>query len=274
MGIISVLIKSYIIVLFFRKAMTRQELYFNPLGKFVAKMTDPLFEKTFKLTKKTADRLMIVFILLGAAINGAMMSVIESADFVPSMYFAVTDMMLFLMTFYIICVILGVFAGNIQMSYYAMYFNRLASTWIKFTRKIIPIKSNFIVIPTIILVLAFFTLINGVVTLLAQYGNPMTSASAGFIAALMMSLKAALISLSSLLTIYIWIIIIRSLMSWLSPDPRNPIVQMIQSITDPVMEPFRRIIPPLGPIDISPMILILFLYFLKILLFRVIGIML
>lgn len=274
MGIISFLIKTYIVILFFRKAMTRQELYFNPLGKMVAKVTDPLFEKTFKLTKKTADRLMIVFILLGAAINGALMSLIGGFDLIESMYYAVTDMMLFLMTFYIISVILGVFAGNIQMSYYAMYFNRIASTWIKVTRKVIPVKSNYVIIPTVLLVFVFFTLINGAVTLLAQYGSPMTSASASFYSAMLMSLKSALMSLGSLLTIYIWVIIIRALMSWLSPDPRNPIVQIIQSVTDPVMEPFRRIIPPLGPVDLSPMILILFLYFLKALLYRVIGILL
>lgn len=52
MGLLQTVIKFYLIVLLFRTVMTRQELYFNPLGKLVAKMTDPVLEKAFKLTKK------------------------------------------------------------------------------------------------------------------------------------------------------------------------------------------------------------------------------
>jgi YggT family protein len=62
-----------------------------------------------------------------------------------------------------------------------------------------------------------------------------------------------------------WLIIIRALLSWVSPDPYNPIVQFIEKMTEPFLDPARRLIPShkLG-IDISPLLVLLFLYFLKI----------
>lgn len=66
------------------------------------------------------------------------------------------------------------------------------------------------------------------------------------------------------LTIYIWVIIARALISWVSPDPYNPIVIFLYRVTEPVMEPIRRLIPMRGlGIDISPIIVILIIYFLQ-----------
>jgi YggT family protein len=66
------------------------------------------------------------------------------------------------------------------------------------------------------------------------------------------------------LTIYMWIIIIRALISWVSPNPYNPIVRFLYRATEPVLRPVRRIIPLGGMgIDFSPVIVILGIYFLK-----------
>jgi len=53
--------------------------------------------------------------------------------------------------------------------------------------------------------------------------------------------------------------------SWVSPDPRNPIVQFLYRSTDPILRPFRRILPPrrTGGIDFSPIFVILLIFFLK-----------
>lgn len=66
------------------------------------------------------------------------------------------------------------------------------------------------------------------------------------------------------LTIYIWLIIGRALISWVNPDPYNPIVTFLYRVTEPVLAPIRRWIPPRGMgIDISPIIVILVIYFLQ-----------
>jgi YggT family protein len=68
--------------------------------------------------------------------------------------------------------------------------------------------------------------------------------------------------LDIVLTIYMWIVIIAALISWISPDPYNPIVRFLYSVTEPVFSRIRRIIGfGLGPIDISPLIVILAIIF-------------
>ena len=71
------------------------------------------------------------------------------------------------------------------------------------------------------------------------------------------------------LTIYMWIIIIRALISWVSPDPDNPIVRLLYRATEPVLRRVRRLLPIGGiGIDFSPLIVILAIYFLKLFLVR------
>jgi len=52
-------------------------------------------------------------------------------------------------------------------------------------------------------------------------------------------------------------IFIRVLLSWFPIDPRNPLVTILYEVTEPILEPLRRVVPRLGMIDISPMIAII-----------------
>jgi YggT family protein len=63
---------------------------------------------------------------------------------------------------------------------------------------------------------------------------------------------------------YVWVLVARALISWVNPDPHNPIVQALYKLTEPVLFPVRRLMGHynLG-IDFSPMIVIVFIYFLQ-----------
>lgn len=66
------------------------------------------------------------------------------------------------------------------------------------------------------------------------------------------------------LTIYMWIVIIAALISWVNPDPYNPIVRFLYSMTEPLFSFVRRKLPlPPMPIDISPIIVLLAIVFLQ-----------
>ena len=67
----------------------------------------------------------------------------------------------------------------------------------------------------------------------------------------------------TLLWLYMWIIIIRALISWVSPDPWNPIVQFLQRVTEPVLYPIRRRLGFRMGVDISPILAILAIMFLQ-----------
>ncbi len=70
--------------------------------------------------------------------------------------------------------------------------------------------------------------------------------------------------LDIVLVIFMWIIIARAILSWVSPDPYNPIVRFIHNITEPVLHQIRRRIPlSFGGIDFSPIIVLLVIIFLQ-----------
>ncbi len=68
-----------------------------------------------------------------------------------------------------------------------------------------------------------------------------------------------------LLDLYSYVIIAAALISWVSPDPRNPIVQFLHRITEPVLAPVRRMLPPwkTGGLDLSPIIVLLAIQFIE-----------
>ena len=70
--------------------------------------------------------------------------------------------------------------------------------------------------------------------------------------------------LDYVLFFYMLVIIARAVLSWVSPDPYNPIVRFIYSITEPALAQLRSRIPvAFGGIDFSPVIVILIIYFLQ-----------
>jgi len=89
-------------------------------------------------------------------------------------------------------------------------------------------------------------------------------------------MKSVLILLDSVITIYIWILIINALLSWLIAfnvlNTSNRLVYSLldisYKITDPLLKPIRNFLPNLGNIDISPVVLILLLMFLRNLIFE------
>lgn len=76
-------------------------------------------------------------------------------------------------------------------------------------------------------------------------------------------ISAAATVIYYVLNFYMWIIIARAVLSWVNPDPYNQIVRFIHNITEPVLYPIRSRIPYMGGIDVSPIIVLLAIMFLK-----------
>lgn len=63
---------------------------------------------------------------------------------------------------------------------------------------------------------------------------------------------------------YFWIIIARAVISWVSPDPSNPVVRFLYRVTEPVLRPIRQWLPTYAMgLDLSPMVVLLGIYFLE-----------
>lgn len=79
-------------------------------------------------------------------------------------------------------------------------------------------------------------------------------------------LHALAFVLNSVLEIYFWIVIISALLSWVNPDPYNPIVRILRNLTEPVFYRVRRWLPftMIGGLDLSPIVILLAIKFLQI----------
>ncbi len=70
--------------------------------------------------------------------------------------------------------------------------------------------------------------------------------------------------LDVVLSLYMWILVIRAVLSWVNPDPYNPIVRTLYALTEPLLSRLRRRFPLMaGSIDFSPMVVILAILFLQ-----------
>ena len=77
-------------------------------------------------------------------------------------------------------------------------------------------------------------------------------------------LNAIAIVVDYVLIIFMWIVVARAVLSWVNPDPFNPIVRFIHNVTEPVLYPIRTKLPlGFGGIDFSPIIVFLGIIFLR-----------
>lgn len=83
----------------------------------------------------------------------------------------------------------------------------------------------------------------------------------------MILLGHILTGISAVLGLVLWwamlVLIARAVISWVSPDPRNPIVAFLVGVTEPMLAPIRRKIPPIGMLDMSVLVVILGIMFLR-----------
>ncbi len=80
----------------------------------------------------------------------------------------------------------------------------------------------------------------------------------------MILITAIVTTLIMMLELYKWVVIISALITWVNPDPSNPIVQILRRLTEPVYSFIRRYIPTIiGGMDLAPIIVIFGIFFLQ-----------
>lgn len=260
MFLITFVFKLYMAVLLFRLVATTQETRFNPLGKSVAMLTDPIFN-VLKIkdvqVKKAIPLLIIALILISALFN----ILFYKITFIGALLAQTVNYLHFFMLFFIVCIILGSFVNKVIMSAYITYFFRLGMPWIKLARAFVPISTGNIIYPAMVSVFIVYLVFTcGIAFLSALYsGIDLSLVGGGMRYYFLIPLKQGLFSLADLIYYAGWAVIIRALLSWVSPDVRNPFVQLVYVLTEPILSFFRRFIPSIGMIDLSAIAAIIFL---------------
>lgn len=78
-------------------------------------------------------------------------------------------------------------------------------------------------------------------------------------------LRALAVILDKVLFLYSWVVLIAVLMTWVSPDPSNPVVRILRGMTEPIFDWLRRRVPfaQIGMMDLSPMLVLFAIWFLR-----------
>ncbi len=66
-----------------------------------------------------------------------------------------------------------------------------------------------------------------------------------------------------LINALIILIVVSSILSWFHPDPRNPVVRLVNAVVEPLLHPLRAVLPTMGPLDLSPMAAMAILWLLQ-----------
>ncbi len=121
-------------------------------------------------------------------------------------------------------------------------------------RKLIPPYRNF---DFAAFVVAWLITVGGTMLNHAMMGWPQPTAAGLALGGLMKCVQG-------IIMMYIWFILIMVIASFVAPGNYNPALNLLRQITEPLMAPARRLIPPLGMLDLSPMVVLMLLYALNI----------
>lgn len=242
-GIINFVINFYIFLFFVRMFMTTRERYDSILG-MVYRATDPVLGylgSSLRLNQVNVAPLLVIVLLL--VLKGLLFQSIPGAF---------RGFFSFLFQVYALTLI-------VIMTYREYFVNPIINFAQRLVNPIRAIAANVsnslltVNIVSLVIVVALHSLIvfflNGVMGIQPEY--PAKSA-----------LLTSLILILNLTDFFIRVIIINAILSWVSPDPMNPLVQLLSLLSAPIVDPFRRFIPPLaGMLDLSPIAAIFALMF-------------
>ena len=168
-----------------------------------------------------------------------------------------------LVGFYILAVMLRFLLQCVRADFYnplVQFLVRITNPPLLPLRRVIP---GYRGLDLASLVLAFALQLVEMLLIVLLLGQPVGVGS--------LVLLAALELLKLLINIYLWGVIIQAVLSWFNPDPYHPAARVLAQLTEPVLRPARRILPPISGVDLSPMLVVIALIFISLLLQDVLG---
>ena len=160
-----------------------------------------------------------------------------------------------LLDLYIIVLMLRFILQQVRADFYnpiSQFIVKATAPVLKPARKIIP-GFGGIDVATIVVVVVFIIAKVYIIAVLSGYSPT--------VPALLLTGVRDFITLA--LNIFIFAIIIQAILSWINPDPYNPVSGVLVSITSPVLQPVRRMIKPIGGLDLSPLFALIALMFVE-----------
>jgi YggT family protein len=168
-----------------------------------------------------------------------------------------------LFSLYILAVMLRFLLGLVRADFYnpvSQFLVRVTNPLLVPMRKVIPTVGKF---DTSAVVLMLVLQVLSVLIVVA-----LRSVSVSFVAVLAFTVGELIMLL---INVFLFAIIVQVILSWVSPGTYNPVNSILYSLTNPILQPFRRIIPPLSGIDLSPLFALIALQVARMLILPLLG---
>jgi YggT family protein len=243
-----------IVLVLLRLLVRPNEAFFHPIYRLIYRITDPLLLPARYLTRTQVQGILLTVMVL-VVLRGMVYVTIGPWPLAGGVGRSLMDLFRLLFQAYMVILIIAVVSGK---GYGAPLIHMMARAFIPIDgvlRRLGVPRNRYYLTAFFFLWILFAILISATASILVLNSVPSFFL---FVQGLGEGLKLTLRLFPGFFTI---LIIIGALLSWVSPDPSNPIVQTIYSITEPLLSPFRRFIPNLGGLDISPIFAILAFYF-------------
>lgn len=250
MILIKAIIDFLIVILLVRLLIRPIELNFNQIYSLIYKITDPILKPAKAVVHKDFKAVLISVLAL-VVIRGLIYITMKPISVISGVGISFLDLLQLLFRFYMVVWFIAILTGDRAQTSVISLLQRAFLPLSKLASRLSLPKQSFSFFSFMILLLIYSAL-TFVLHFLITYGSIAPSFS------FFHSMAEGLILIISLFPgFFSMVIIVGALLSWVSPDPYNPVVQTIYGITEPLLAPFRKLIPNLGGLDVSPIVALL-----------------
>ena len=251
MGFLTGIIGFVIIFLLLRLLIRPREAFFNPFYGMIYRFTDPLLVPAGYLTRNAVTQTLLTILAL-VVLRGGLYVAFQPMSFLSGVGISLLGLIQLLFQAYSAMWFISILS---QRSFGASFIPLIDRAFSPFDRVLrqfgIPRRNAHL------FVFLFLLILYALLSTLIRYF--MVSRSMVLPSSFLFGLGEGLMLVVGLFTFpgFFYLVIIAGvLLSWVSPDPSNPIVQAIYEISEPLLRPFRRFVPLLGGLDFSPLIAI------------------
>lgn len=249
MDFINAVISFLMILLLVRLAIRPNEAYFDPIFRLVYRITDPLLIPANYITRDSTKGILVILLAL-VVLRGLVYAGLGSMPLASGLGKSFHYLFRFLFQAYMVMWFISILSKQVFGTTLLNLIQRAFSPLYRVSARF-GVQRRYFYLFAFLFLWILYSLLS---TLAGYAAIPRGTSSSysliiGFVEGLML-----IIGLFPFPGFFSLVIIVGALLSWVNPDPSNPIVQAIYGISEPLISPFRRYIPLLGGIDISPII--------------------
>jgi len=254
MYLIKAVVDIFIVLLLLRLLIKPTEAYFNPIYRLLFRITDPFLTASRYISKSALTGILLSILAL-VVIRGVIYVGITKATLAVNLGISFYDLVRFLFQAYMVLWFVSLLAERRHETPFFNFIQRAFIPLNTISRRLGISHRQFSLFSFLFLLFAY-TLLRTVIRyiIVEKFALSWFSVIQGLGEGVNMVL--ALFPVPGFFSL---VIVIGALLSWVSPDPSNPLVQAIYGISEPLLRPFRKFVPLLGGLDLSPIVaLVLF----------------